>query len=218
MQKATHAFPTDRDRCGLAQEEKNSGQILIPTLPCAAPLSEVVLFAFDDRAFPFQTQVQAHLFPGRNPQFVLQHGPENSHDEVLLYYGTVIRIGDTFHMWYNGNYGPTTFGHMCYERENCCICYATSKDGVNWEKPELGLVEFNGSKKNNIVDFPVPELWSTCAVLYDPEDPDENRRFKMAYETKGARSNRRRKRNGLREERTVLPSARMDYDGNRWKK
>ena len=178
MQKATHAF-------GLAPEEKNSGQLLIPTLPCAAPLNELVLFAFDDRSFPFQTQVQAHLFPGRNPQFVLQHGPEGSHDEVLLYYGTVIRIGDTFHIWYNGNYGPTTFGHMCYERENCCICYATSKDGVNWEKPELRLVEFNGSKKNNIVDFPVPDLWSTCAVLYDPEDPDENRRFKMAYETKG---------------------------------
>ena len=106
------------------QKEKNSGKILMPTLPCAAPLNEVVLFAFDDRAFPFQTQVQAHLFPGRNPQFVLEHGPEGSHDEVLLYYGTVIRIDDrkakvsgsrsvgasvseanTFHMWYNGNYG-----------------------------------------------------------------------------------------------------------------
>jgi hypothetical protein len=36
-----------------------------------------------------------------------------------------------------------------------------------------------------MVDFPVPELWSTCAVLYDPEDRDESRRFKMAYETKG---------------------------------
>lgn len=31
------------------------------------------------------------------------------------------------------------------------ICYAVSKDGIHWEKPELGLVEFNGSNKNNIL-------------------------------------------------------------------
>jgi len=165
------------------QERINSGRFLMPTLPGAAPLDGLVLFGFDDRAFPFQRHVQTHLIPGKNPKFVLEHGAEGSHDEVLLYYGTVIRIDDTFHMWYNGNYGPTTYGRMCYERKNCCICYTTSKDGVNWEKPELGLVEFNGSKKNNIVDLPAPDLWSTCAVLYEPEDPDPNRRFKMAYET-----------------------------------
>ncbi|MFA5687714.1 MAG: hypothetical protein WC959_00965 [Kiritimatiellales bacterium] len=31
------------------------------------------------------------------------------------------------------------------------FCYAESKDGINWERPELGLFDFNGSKKNNIV-------------------------------------------------------------------
>ena len=30
-------------------------------------------------------------------------------------------------------------------------CYATSTDGFNWEKPDLGLTEFKGSKQNNIV-------------------------------------------------------------------
>lgn len=33
------------------------------------------------------------------------------------------------------------------------LCYAESDDGIHWRRPELGLVEFNGSKKNNI-------LWS----------------------------------------------------------
>ena len=28
-------------------------------------------------------------------------------------------------------------------------CYAESKDGIRWTKPNLGLVEFNGSKANN---------------------------------------------------------------------
>lgn len=30
-------------------------------------------------------------------------------------------------------------------------CYAESKDGVKWEKPNLGLVEFDGNKDNNII-------------------------------------------------------------------
>ena len=31
------------------------------------------------------------------------------------------------------------------------FCLATSRDGVDWEKPELGRVEFHGSKTNNIL-------------------------------------------------------------------
>ena len=34
---------------------------------------------------------------------------------------------------------------------NSITCYAESEDGVNWTKPNLGLIEFNGSKDNNIV-------------------------------------------------------------------
>ena len=33
------------------------------------------------------------------------------------------------------------------------LCYAESDDGVNWVKPNLGLVSFEGSKENNIVRF-----------------------------------------------------------------
>ena len=31
------------------------------------------------------------------------------------------------------------------------ICYAYSKDGINWVKPELGLVEFEGNENNNLI-------------------------------------------------------------------
>ena len=30
-------------------------------------------------------------------------------------------------------------------------CYAESRDGIHWTKPKLGLLEWNGSKENNIV-------------------------------------------------------------------
>src|SRR6266568_5731479 len=58
-------------------------KVQLPTFPQATGLPQVVLFGFDDRAFPFQNLVQTHLIPGRNPKVVLRHGPEGSHDEVL---------------------------------------------------------------------------------------------------------------------------------------
>jgi hypothetical protein len=155
--------------------------ILLPDLPAATPVSEAVLFGFDDRAFPYQNNVETHLIPAKDGRIFLRGGPEGSHDEVVLYYGTVIRIGDTLHMWYIGNYGPLQ-NTVNYERVHCCICYATSKDGFEWTKPELNLVEFNGSKKNNICEISEPTLWSTCAIIHEPEEPDPARRFKMAYE------------------------------------
>lgn len=45
--------------------------------------------------------------------------------------------------------------------------YATSKDGLNWEKPILNIVEFEGSTDNNIVS--TPGRIGPGAVLYSPE-------------------------------------------------
>ena len=30
-------------------------------------------------------------------------------------------------------------------------CLAVSEDGINWDRPDLGMVEYDGSTKNNIV-------------------------------------------------------------------
>jgi hypothetical protein len=57
------------------------------------------------------------------------------------------------------------------------ICYAVSKDGIKWEKPELGLVEFEDSKNNNIV-------WRGphgAGVFKDIHDPDPARRYKTIF-------------------------------------
>ena len=34
---------------------------------------------------------------------------------------------------------------------NIMVCYAESRDGIHWEKPNLGIVEYHGSKENNII-------------------------------------------------------------------
>ena len=52
-----------------------------------------------------------------------------------------------------------------------CLALATSKDGVNWDKPDLGAVEWQGSKDNNIV------VWAQRegTVLIDPNASPERR-------------------------------------------
>ncbi|MBM3935372.1 MAG: hypothetical protein FJ319_13955, partial [SAR202 cluster bacterium] len=45
-----------------------------------------------------------------------------------------------YKMWYD-----------TYKVTGGLIAYATSQDGLHWEKPDLGIVEVAGSRDNNIV-------------------------------------------------------------------
>jgi len=55
------------------------------------------------------------------------------------------------------------------------ICYAISKDGIHWEKPELGIVDYNGNKNNNIL-YRGPH---GAGVFIDSRETDPAKRFKM---------------------------------------
>ena len=58
------------------------------------------------------------------------------------------------------------------------MCYATSQDGVHWHKPNLGIVEFDGSKDNNIVAHPKSEASSMRWFDLDPREKDPSHRYK----------------------------------------
>lgn len=53
------------------------------------------------------------------------------------------------------------------------LAYATSSDGVHWEKPNLGIVEVDGSRDNNICD-----VVHTDSLVRDDHDPNPERRYK----------------------------------------
>lgn len=55
------------------------------------------------------------------------------------------------------------------------LAYAHSKDGIHWEKPSLGLVDWRGSKKNNLLF----RYAHGTGVMLDEQDKDAGRRFKM---------------------------------------
>jgi hypothetical protein len=104
------------------------------------------------------------------------------------------------------------------------MCYAESDDGVHWTKPELGLVEFNGGKNNNIclIESDLPSLSRVddfLTVLYEPDDPDPQRRYKCAFiahlpfeEVRGGRS-----AIGPPESRWCSFVCATSADGLRWK-
>lgn len=63
-------------------------------------------------------------------------------------YHTVFQDGDLYRMYYRGSHHDVTGSGRSHPQ---LTCYAESDDGIHWRKPELGLFEFEGSKKNNIV-------------------------------------------------------------------
>ena len=57
------------------------------------------------------------------------------------------------------------------------MLYATSADGINWTKPNLGIVNFNGNSNNNIVSRGL----SGAGVIKDELEKLPGRRYKAFY-------------------------------------
>jgi hypothetical protein len=68
------------------------------------------------------------------------------------------------------------------------LCLATSEDGLTWDKPNLGLVDFNGSKANNIVAIEGGKAMPFCFTFYDPRpETPANERVKAIDMREGER-------------------------------
>ena len=52
--------------------------------------------------------------------------------------------------------------------EGINVCYAESRDGIHWERPNLGMCEFRGSRDNNIIMTRIPDnivvMKDGCAI------------------------------------------------------
>ncbi|MCY3900926.1 MAG: hypothetical protein OXF86_20290 [Caldilineaceae bacterium] len=145
-------------------------------------LDEIVLFPFDDHSLPLQCgvelQLEGHMTPCGRTRIAVDLGEEGAPDsERVVYYGTVHRVGDELWMWYLGQGRESGW----FER----VCFATSTDGYNWHKPNLGLVEYKGNRNNNLVDLNQgTHHVQSCVVYSDPDDPDPNRKFKMLFQSR----------------------------------
>jgi hypothetical protein len=62
-------------------------------------------------------------------------------------YSSVLWDNGRYHFWYHAM--DNKLWHASPVAG--AICYATSEDGITWQKPDLGLIEYEGSRRNNIV-------------------------------------------------------------------
>ncbi len=77
--------------------------------------------------------------------------------EVLLHEPGLIRMYYMGAELTNADGTKLQFDPVTGGKREVYACYAESKDGIHWTKPNLGLFEFHGSKDNNIV-WSAPQL------------------------------------------------------------
>src|SRR5437773_8356105 len=66
-------------------------------------------------------------------------------EDFCLNYCQVLRDGATWHLWYGA------YDHTYTSDTEGFLCYARSSDGIHFEKPALGLIDYHGSKANNVI-------------------------------------------------------------------
>lgn len=140
------------------------------------------VFAFDNVSIPYTQNLRLEMrHPKRHPANpVVPRGKPGAPDDWgVQFYGSVIRENGKFRMWY------VAVGDASHESKvpsaRWRAAYAESTDGVNWIKPNLGLVEYNGNKNNNLIlTDPAPLGFVNLKVLADPDDPHPDRRYKIS--------------------------------------
>ena len=190
-------------------------------------IHEAVLFPFDDYSIALNKNLLMDLIPARKTPYetghgfdpehpgkpvVVRGGPDDPDSTEVVYYGSVLDIDGEYRMWYGGAGTDDTRR----------VCYAVSKDGIEWKKPKLGILEYGGNKNNNLVGLvgdgdarmiPAEHL----AVLYEPKDPDPKRRFKMVYAGSSAAVSAAFSEDGLRwvdsPHNPIIRGSRLEHGG-----
>jgi len=129
---------------------------------------EVVMINLKKGLVPFWDY---YLIDPRHTNAILSANKPQKRDTVMVFdkpwegnatnYFTIIKDGGLYRMYYE------VWG-LNDKPLNIMVCYAESRDGLHWEKPELGIVEYNGNKKNNIIIGKIPDNFT---VMKD-ENPD----------------------------------------------
>ncbi|HIE27451.1 TPA: hypothetical protein EYP66_09210 [Candidatus Poribacteria bacterium] len=89
---------------------------------------------------------------------------------------TVIHQDGCYRLWYEVVSPEEIASGRAGERN--LLCYAESNDGINWQKPTLGLCEYEGIPENNIVyggELASGAGYHGGSVFLDPSCPDDER-------------------------------------------
>lgn len=143
---------------------------------------QAIFLALDEVALPlrrnlclFLSQPKVRKEPVLTPS---RDNPKAPDFMAAQFYGAVIQDAGKFRMWYYAIHPKPALTDLIEGP----VCYAESDDGLQWTKPQLGQVLFNGNRENNAVALP-GDRSEGVAVIRDDGDPSPERRYKMIYNT-----------------------------------
>lgn len=93
---------------------------------------------------------------------------------TAVIYGSVLRDGDKYRMWYHGGAG---------------VSYAESADGIRWTKPQMDFVKIDGQLTNVLIrrgaeegePNAIPYFYEIFGVHKDERATDPSMRYKMGF-------------------------------------
>lgn len=147
--------------------------------PDAAPARGRTLLFVDDHDVLYRSGTRRVAHPAK------RHSEKALLDqarpwEVGIGYTSVYRDPATgkYQLWYQAYAG----GRAGDRRLKCVVCYAESKDGVAFDRPELDLFPYKDQKSNIVLvsNAGYGDRYG-CSVVVDPDEKDPARRYKMAY-------------------------------------
>lgn len=109
--------------------------------------------------------------------------PDRPPELGVLGYVCILHDRDekVYKMWYEARENNGVLGDPSRPERGRCL-YATSVDGIQWERPALNAIELPGERDHNVV-FTGPKGQRTKVywVFKDYADPDEGKRYKMMF-------------------------------------
>jgi hypothetical protein len=107
------------------------------------------LFVDDALIQRFEGQAQLRLRHPVPREVVLRH--DAPWEGTGCGYHSVFQDENLYRMYYKAWHLDVSASGLKTDRHPLYCCYAHSDDGIHWQKPNLGLHAFEGSKQNNIV-------------------------------------------------------------------
>jgi len=123
----------------------------------------------DFKFCPLEKNASPILFPDQTWEGGEDGKPRPVHADPFL--ANIVRDVEDgrYLLWYNSmnigigrtsDPGMEKSGPITVPGRGSRICFATSSDGLRWEKPDLGLVSYHGNTRNNMVPLPGSPLLS----------------------------------------------------------
>ena len=124
--------------------------------PSALNLGTRLELFVDDFLIEFMDGLELKRHPPRSAGKVLTL--DKPWEGATCDYQVIIKDQDRYRMYYRGSshkgYTIPSFlkpGEVVVPEHSQFAVYVESRDGITWTRPNLGIVEFDGSKENNIV-------------------------------------------------------------------